>query len=126
MPDRYEMPSPSVPAASLSTRFSFPAGRTARRVSKQLTYIVFSSIARAVFGPQSRFVPALREGDNRESLEPRPSGCLAVLHQGFERGAHRGCAGLAGQLLSRTHGPHLAAVQHDHPRALADFVDQVR
>src|SRR5438132_9197098 len=123
MPYRYEMPLPSSPAASLSTPFSFPAGRIARRVSNQLIYIILSSILQAFFGRGSRFLPALREGDNRGS---RPSGCLAVLHQGLERGAHRGCSGLAEQLLGATGRPHLAPVQHDDPRTVADFVDQMR
>src|SRR5215831_14155191 len=120
------MPSPSLPAASLSTRFSFPAGRAVRRVANQLIYIILSSIAQAVFGREAKFVPALREGDNRGSLESRPSGRRAILHQGLEGGTHGRCPGLAEQLFGRTDRPHLAPVQHDDPRAVADFVDQMR
>src|SRR6266446_3292878 len=120
MPDRYKMPAPSSPAASLGALFWFPAGRPARRISNKLIYIILSSIAQAVFGRESRFLPALREGDNRRL------GRLAVLHQGLERGAHRRCPGLAEQLLGGTGRPHLAPVQHHHPRAVADFVDQMR
>ena len=40
--------------------------------------------------------------------------------------AHRGRPHLAEQLGGSAVGEHLALVQHDHPRALADFVDQMR
>src|ERR1700730_7989129 len=55
------MPSSSLPAASLSALFSFPAGRLGRSVYNPLIYLILSSITWAVFGARSRFLPALRE-----------------------------------------------------------------
>src|ERR1700730_16707860 len=55
------MPSSSLPAASLSALFSFPASQLGRSVYNPLIYLILSSIAWAVFGARSRFLPALRE-----------------------------------------------------------------
>src|SRR6266446_29471 len=55
------MPTSNLPAASLSTLFSFPAGRFGRSSSISLIYMIISSITRVVFGSRSRFLPALRE-----------------------------------------------------------------
>lgn len=55
------MPSSNLPAASLSTLFSFPAGRLGRSVPNYLIYIILSSIIGRFSGPLSRFLPALRE-----------------------------------------------------------------
>src|SRR5438876_11624681 len=60
---------------------------------------------------------------SRRCVLTRSSGCLAVLDQGLERGAHGRCPGLAEQLLGGADRPHFAPVQHDHPRAVAHFVD---
>src|SRR5437660_1386646 len=112
MCDRCIMPSAGLPAASLRTANCLPAGRVLRWAASYLIYITLWSIRGAVFGPKSKFLPALREGDNRGLLEPRAvavdvverrvgvrdviailnsrstrrSGGLAVLHQGLERG----------------------------------------
>jgi hypothetical protein len=55
------MPSSNLPAASLSTLFSLPAGRFGRTDSNSFIYIILLTIARTVFGSRSRFLPALRE-----------------------------------------------------------------
>src|ERR1700756_975345 len=55
------MPSSSLPAASLSTPFSLPAGRPGGSVSSYLKYMILSSIIRWFSGRDSRFLPALRE-----------------------------------------------------------------
>src|SRR6267378_1063674 len=55
------MPSSNLPAASLSTLFSFPAGRPGWSISNYLKYRILSSIIRRFSGRGSRFLPALRE-----------------------------------------------------------------
>src|SRR4029077_4069820 len=55
------MPSSSFPAASLSTLFSFPAGRPGWSISNYLKYRILSSIIRRFSSRDSRFLPALRE-----------------------------------------------------------------
>src|ERR1700730_8106822 len=55
------MPSSNLPAASLSTLVSFPAGRPRWSISNYLKYIILSSIIRRCSGRNSRFLPALRE-----------------------------------------------------------------
>src|SRR3984893_15012641 len=55
------MPSSNLPAASLSTLVSFPAGRPRWSISNYLKYIILSSIIRRFSGRNSRFLPALRE-----------------------------------------------------------------
>src|SRR6266436_864415 len=66
------MGSSSLPAASLSALFSFPAGRLGRSFYNSLIYIILSSITWAVFGARSRFLPALREATvgGRSSCPP--------------------------------------------------------
>src|SRR6266446_7408918 len=152
MCNRRFMPSPRLPAPSLRSAYCLPAGRVLLWASNYLICIVLRPIQGVVRGVKSKVLPALREATGRRSLEPRAeavdvaerrvrvrdviailnscstrrSGGLAVLHQGLERGAHRGCSGLAEQLLGATGRPHLAPVQHNDPRAVADFVDQMR
>ena len=55
------MPSSSLPVASLSTLFSFPAGRPGWSISNYLKYWILSSIVRCFSGRDWRFLPALRE-----------------------------------------------------------------
>src|ERR1700730_2088883 len=54
-----------LPAVSLSALFSLPAGRTVCLVTNHLIYIILSSIAQAVFGGESKFLPALRRVPRR-------------------------------------------------------------
>src|SRR6266446_8650720 len=55
------MPSSNLPAASLSTLFSFPAGQPGGSIFNYLKYRILSSIIRRFSGRDSRFLPALRE-----------------------------------------------------------------
>src|SRR5882724_5698080 len=71
MCDRCIMPSAGLPAPSLSTANCLPAGRVLPWAASYLIYFILSSIRRAVFGPKSNFLPALREAGGRRSLEPR-------------------------------------------------------
>src|SRR3984893_5332903 len=71
MCDRCVMPSPGLPAPSLSTANCLPAGRVLPWAASYLIPITLSSIRRAVFEPKSNFLPALRETRGRGSLEPR-------------------------------------------------------
>src|SRR5438132_5480146 len=65
------MLSSSLPAPSLSITNPLPAGRVPRWVYIRLIYIILSSIAWAIFGANSNFLPVLREASGRRSLEPR-------------------------------------------------------
>src|SRR6266436_6144524 len=60
--DRCEMPTPSLPAASLSRHIRFPARQALLGASNYLIYLVLSSIGGAMFQAQSKFLPAVREG----------------------------------------------------------------
>src|ERR1700730_7096865 len=88
------MPSSSLPAASLSALFSFPAGRLGRWVYNPLIYLILSSITWAVFGARSRFLPALREatgaGDSILADELADAVVLGVADVDRRRGADRG------------------------------------
>src|SRR6202022_3400134 len=85
MCDRCVMPSPGLPASSLSTANCLPAGRVLRWAASYLIYITLSSIRRAVFRPKSHFLPALRETRGRGSLEPRAIAVDVVGHAGEAR-----------------------------------------
>src|SRR5882762_9827094 len=56
------MPTPSLPAASLSPHILLPARRALLDSFNYLIYLVLSSISGAVFRAQSKFLPGLREG----------------------------------------------------------------
>src|SRR5882724_8297424 len=60
--DRCEMPTPSLPAASLSLHLRFPARRALLWAFNYLICLMLWSISEAIFQAQSRFLPALREG----------------------------------------------------------------
>src|SRR6266436_1328788 len=65
------MPSRSLPAASLRTANSLPADGLMLLVSNYMIYITLWSLRRAIFGPKSNFLPALRDATAGRSLEPR-------------------------------------------------------
>src|SRR6266404_5594774 len=71
MCDRCIMPSAGLPAVSLRTANCLPARRVRLWVVSYLICIILWSIRRAIFGPKSNFLPALREATARPSLEPR-------------------------------------------------------
>src|SRR6266404_5048788 len=71
MCDRCVMPSAGLPAVSLRTANCLPVGRVRLWVVSYLIYVTLWSIRRAIFGPKSNFLPALRETRGRRSLEPR-------------------------------------------------------
>src|SRR6266478_6639768 len=74
------MSSLGLPAASLRTANCLPAGRVLCLAASYLIYITLWSIRRAVFGPKSNFLPALRDGD--KSLQPRAVAVNMVGHAG--------------------------------------------
>src|ERR1700736_6687750 len=109
-----------LPAVSLSALFSLPAGRTVYLFTNHLICIILSSIAQAVFGGESKFLPALREATGP-----------AIARAGGRRGADRmrdapasiegqdGAGDLAG--LHRAEG----FVDVAEPAALGDHVVEV-
>src|ERR1700730_14562909 len=60
--DRCEMPTSSLPAASLSPHIRLPARRALLGASNYLICLMLSSISGAMFQAQPQFLPALREG----------------------------------------------------------------
>src|SRR5205823_11438500 len=63
--ERCEMPSQSLPAASLRATPRLPAARVLLRVASYLICLVLSAIATAISSVKSSFLPALRDAPNR-------------------------------------------------------------
>src|SRR5882757_872871 len=59
--ERCEMPSQSLPAASLRATPRLPAARVLLRVASYLICLVLSAIATAISSVKSSFLPALRD-----------------------------------------------------------------
>src|SRR6267378_770000 len=63
--ERCEMPTQSLPAASLRSAIRLPAARVLFRVSNYLIYRALWATGTAVSGIESSFLPALREAPSR-------------------------------------------------------------
>src|SRR5882724_6406621 len=75
--DRREMPTPSLPAASLSGQIRLPARRVLRGVANNLIRLALWSIGAAILRAGSNFLPALREGERSVDREvPRDDAIL--------------------------------------------------
>ena len=61
------MPTPNLPAASLSPQLRLPARQALLRVANDLIRRVFWSIFVAILRAELNFLPALREADRRRS-----------------------------------------------------------
>src|SRR3984893_9693398 len=60
--DQCEMPTPSLPAASLRRRSRFPARRVVLRAANYLIDLALWSIRVAILRAESKVLPALRKG----------------------------------------------------------------
>src|SRR5216683_2386257 len=105
--DPCEMPSPSLPAASLRPHIRLPARRVLPRTANYLIRLVLSSIRAAILRAESNFLPALREraaadagSVDRERMSGRGRGGDAF---GPECRRHRDIARRGGYLRSFGH-----------------------
>ncbi len=73
------MPTPSLPAASLSPQLRFPARQVLLRMANDLICLALWSIRGAILRAEANFLPALREGG--PPAEGQPTGKCATGHK---------------------------------------------